>query len=73
LVQVAGSGGGIEDGAGLGVADAVFGFVCKERRVFVVYAEDAAGAIPGEERIETGEGFGYTDTEALCSLGILPV
>jgi hypothetical protein len=73
LVQGAGSGGGIEDGAALGVAEAVFRFVCKELRVFVVFAEYAGGGIPGEKVNETSDGFGYTDAEAGCLLRIPPV
>lgn len=70
LVEIAGSGGGIEDGAGFGVAKAVFGFIREELGVFVVFFEDAGGAISGKERIEAGEGFGDARADAVRSLRV---
>ena len=42
-IEVAGAGGGVEDGAGFVVADCVFRFVGEEWRGFVVFVEDAGG------------------------------
>jgi hypothetical protein len=49
LVEVAGAGGGVEDGAGL-----VVGELFEEDGGFVVFVEDASGAVAGEPWVETG-------------------
>lgn len=72
-VEVAGSGGGIEHGTGLVVAEdgggeiggheglvwrRQLGGVGKERRVFIIAGEDAGGGVAGKVRSEAGDGGG---------------
>ncbi len=49
LVEVAGAGGGVEDGAGL-----VVGELFEEDGGFVVFVEDAGGEVAGEPGVEAG-------------------
>ncbi len=49
FVEVAGAGGGIEDGAGL-----VVGELFEEDGGFVVFVEDAGGEVAGEPGVEAG-------------------
>jgi hypothetical protein len=59
LVEVAGAGGGVEDGAGL-----VVGELFEEDGGFVVLTEDAGGEVAGEPGVEAGEGVGYSCVDA---------
>ena len=52
FVEVAGAGGQVEHGAGF-----VVGELFEEDGGFVVFVEDAAGAVAGEPGVEAGEGF----------------
>jgi hypothetical protein len=61
LVEVAGSGGGVEDGAGL-----VVGELFEEDGGFVVLVEDAGGEVSGEPGIEAGEGIDGAGADAGC-------
>jgi hypothetical protein len=60
FVEIAGAGGEIEDRAGL-----VVGELLEEDGGFVVFVEDAGGAVAGEPGVETGEGSGYACADAL--------
>ena len=52
LIEVAGAGGEVEDGAGL-----VVGELFEEDCGFVVLVEDAGGQVAGEPRVEAGQGI----------------
>ena len=64
FVEVAGAGGGVEDGAGF-----VVGELFEEDGGFVVFGEDAGGEVAGEPGVEAGEGFGYAGLDACARWG----
>ena len=64
-VEVAGAGGGVEDGAGL-----VVGELFEEDGGFVVFGEDAGGEIAGEPGVEAGEGLLDAGVDACGFLGV---
>ena len=70
FVEVAGSTGGVEDRAGLVVAEAVFGFVGEEWGVFEVFVEDAGLEVAGEVGGEAGAGGGSSGLDAVGFFGV---
>jgi hypothetical protein len=66
LVEVAGAGGGVEDGAGF-----VVGELFEEDGLVVVLGEDAGGDVAGEPGIEAGEGSGDALIDAEGFVGVL--
>ncbi len=70
FVEVAGSGGGVEDRAGFVVAETVFGFVCEEGGVFEVFVKYAGVVVAGEVRGQAGEGGGGPGLDAVGSFGV---
>ena len=65
LLEVAGAGGEVEDGAGF-----VIGKLFEEDGGIVVFVEDAGGEVAGEPWVEAGEGFGYSCVDACGFLGV---
>ncbi len=65
LIEIAGAGGGVEDGAGFVVAE-----VGEEWGVFVVGCEDSGGEVAGEVWIDAGEECGDAAADAIGAGGI---
>jgi hypothetical protein len=65
LVEVAGAGGRVEDGTRFVVSE-----LFEEDGGFVVFVEDAGGAVAGEPRVESGEGVGDAGTDTGGSFGV---
>ena len=65
LVEIAGAGGGIEDGARF-----VVGELFEEDGGFVVFVEDAGGDVAGEPGVEAGEGVGHSGVDAGGFFGV---
>lgn len=73
LVEVAGAGSGVQDGAGLVLSDRTFGFVGEEEGVFVAFVENSGVGVSGKERFDAGERFGHARPDELnfFSAGLL--
>lgn len=71
LVEIAGSRGGVERGAGLVIAEGVLVFIGEEDGVFISLVEDARGGIAGKQRGEAGKRGCDTCGDAHSSLGVL--
>jgi hypothetical protein len=71
LIEVAGTGGAIEDGAGFGVTDTFVGLIREEQGFFVVLAEDACGLVARKEWGDASKGFGYACDDAICAWGVV--
>ena len=65
LVEIAGAGGWVEDGAGL-----VVGELFEEDGGLGVFVEDAGGEVAGEPGVEAAQGFGYAGADSCCPLGV---